>query len=148
MILTTDLKGLYEIDDYQWLEMTIKLLKAKRFKELDLENLIEELEDLGSERRNAVESLLEQIIRHLLMCQYWLEEADYNDNHWRAEIISFRTQLERRLTTNLRNHLASRLPKIYQSALRYVRQKTGFKVDLPEQCPYHLEQLLDTDWLP
>ena len=148
MISTTDLKTVYEIDDYQWLEQTIKLLKSKRFNELDLENLIEELEDLGRERRNAVESLLEQVIRHILMCQYWLEEAEYNGNHWRAEIIGFRSQLERRLTTNLQNYLASRLPKIYQSALKYVKQKTGFQVDLPEECPYNLEQLLDIDWLP
>ena len=148
MALTTDLKALYEIDDYQWLEKTIELLKSKRFNQLDLENLIEELEDLGSEKRNAVESLLEQVIRHLLMCQYWLEEAEYNGNHWRAEIIGFRSQLERRLTTNLRNYLASRLPKIYQAALKYVRQKTGFKVGFPKECPYNLEQLLDIDWLP
>jgi hypothetical protein len=148
MILITDLKALYEIDDQQWLEATIKLLKARRFQELDLDNLIEELEDLGSERRNAVETLLEQIIRHLLMSQYWLEQAQYNQNHWRAEIISFRTQLERRLTTNLRNYLAGRLPKIYQNALKYVRQKTGFTIEFPEQCPYNLEQLLDIDWLP
>lgn len=145
---TTDLKAVYEIDGYQWLQKTIELLKSKRFNELDLENLIEELEDLGSEKRNAVESLLEQIIRHLLMCQYWLEEAEYNHNHWRAEIIGFRNQIERRLTANLRNYLAARLPQIYQAALRYVRQKTGFQVDLPEECPYNLEQLLDIDWLP
>ncbi len=48
MTVIPDLKTLYEIDDSLWLEETIELLKAKRFDALDLENLIEELEDLGN----------------------------------------------------------------------------------------------------
>ncbi|WP_416242421.1 DUF29 family protein [Anabaena cylindrica] len=54
----TDLKQLYEIDDSQWLEETIKLLKNHQFQELDLDNLIEELEDLGKRDKSAVASLL------------------------------------------------------------------------------------------
>jgi hypothetical protein len=148
MTVLTNLKQLYEIDDSLWLEETVELLKNRQFDQLDLENLIEELEDLGSEKKNAVESLLEQVIRHLLMCQYLATEAEINGNHWRAEIVGFRSQLERRLTTNLRNHLLKRLSTIYQAALRYVNQKTRFTVDFPEECPYSLEQLLDENWLP
>jgi hypothetical protein len=57
MQLTNNLKILYEIDDYQWLEETINLIKKRDFSALDLDNLIEELEELGKEKRNAVESL-------------------------------------------------------------------------------------------
>jgi hypothetical protein len=148
MTILTNLKKLYEIDDSLWLEETIELLKNKQFNQLDLENLIEELEDLGSEKKNAVESLLEQVIRHLLLLQYWTREAEINGNHWRAEIRSFRSQIERRLTTNLKNHLIARLPRIYHYALGYVQDKTGFTVEFPKQCPYNLEQLLDENWLP
>jgi hypothetical protein len=80
MTVTTHLQQLYQTDDYLWLLETIELLKQSRFEELDLENLIEELEDLGSEKRNAVESLLEQIIRHLLLLQYWHEEFERNSS--------------------------------------------------------------------
>ncbi len=41
MTVILDLKTLYEIDDYLWLEETIELLKARRFDALDLDNLIE-----------------------------------------------------------------------------------------------------------
>ncbi|MDM3855406.1 MAG: DUF29 domain-containing protein, partial [Aphanizomenon gracile PMC649.10] len=99
----TDLKQLYELDDSQWLEETIKLLKNHKFQELDLENLIWELEDLGKRDKNAVASLLEQIIRHLLLLQYWTSESENNTVHWQGEIYTFRTQLNRRITTNLRN---------------------------------------------
>ncbi|NEQ62391.1 MAG: DUF29 domain-containing protein, partial [Moorea sp. SIO4A1] len=70
-----NLKNLYEIDDAQWLEETIKLLKNKEFNQLDWDNLIEELEDLGREKKNAVASLLEQVIRHLLLLHYWTSES-------------------------------------------------------------------------
>jgi hypothetical protein len=74
-------------------------------------------------------------------------ERENNIGHWQAEIVSFRTQLRRRLTTNLRNYLSQELLSIYGDALVYVKIKTRFKVDFPVNCPYTLEQLLDTDWV-
>ncbi|MTJ09927.1 MULTISPECIES: DUF29 domain-containing protein [unclassified Anabaena] len=142
----TNLKQLYEIDDSQWLEETIKLLKEHQFQELDLENLIEELEDLGRRDKNAVVSLLEQIIRHLLLLQYWTSESENNSVHWQGEIYTFRTQLNRRITTNLRNYLASELDSIYKDALGFVKIKTQNSVNFPPECPYSLEQLLDIEW--
>jgi hypothetical protein len=147
MTVKTDLKQLYEIDDQQWLLETINLLKQKKFNELDLENLIEELETLGRSEKNAVESLLEQIMRHLLLYQYWIEEHPSNANHWHSEISGFRTQLRRKLTKNLRNHLIDNKETLYQDALKFVIPKTNFKVDFPQQCPYTLEQLLDENYL-
>ena len=148
MTVIPDLKTLYEIDDSLWLEETIELLKNKRYEALDLENLIEELEDLGNEKKFRVASLLEQIIRHLLMCQYWEAEYERNAGHWKAEIVGFRTQLKKRLTTNFRNYLEKELPVIYQDALAYVRQKTRLQVNFPQECPYTLAELLDSNWFP
>ncbi|EAZ92600.1 DUF29 domain-containing protein [Crocosphaera chwakensis] len=141
------LKELYEIDDYLWIEETVKLLKGKRFEELDLDNLIEELEDLGSEKRHKVESLLEQIIRHLLLLEYWHNEYERNYRHWQAEIVGFRNQLSDRMTTNFYNYLEENLPKIYRKAHKYVQVKSGLDT-FPQDCPYSLQQLLDEDWLP
>ena len=148
MTLISALNTLYEIDNYLWLEETIEILEKKQFSRLDLENLIEELKDLGSEKKHRVESLLEQIIRHLLMCQYWEAEYERNAGHWKAEIVGFRTQLKKRLTTNFRNYLEKELPVIYQDALAYVRQKTRLQVNFPQECPYTLAELLDSNWFP
>ncbi len=142
------LKNLYEIDEHLWLEETIKILKEKCLDELDWENLIGELESLSKKDKNRVSSFLEQIIRHSLLLQYWIIEQERNKNYWRAEILGFRTQLRKYLTTNLHNYLANELNIIYQDALGYVREKTGFSVDFPEECPYTLEQLLDKKWFP
>jgi Domain of unknown function DUF29 len=143
------LKELYEIDDHLWLEKTIKLLKSNDLEELDLENLIEELENLGRRDKAKVASLLEQIIRHLLLLQYWTEESQYNSGHWKAEIRSFRNQLKRNLTTNLSQFLENELASIYDDALGYVIDQTEGKLDnLPQSCIYTLEQLLDINYLP
>ena len=143
-----DLKQLYEIDDSQWLGETVSLLRNHQFSQLDLEHLIEELEDLGKEKKNAVASLLEQVIRHLLLLQYWTKETEYNTINWQEEIYNFRTQLRRKITANLRNYLEEELNYIYEDALGFVKIKTANTVIFPSQCPYSLEQLLDRDWLP
>ncbi|MGA8896908.1 MAG: DUF29 domain-containing protein [Planktothrix agardhii] len=143
-----DLKTLYETDDAEWLQETVKLIKNHQFEQLDIENLIEELEDLGKEKKNAVVSLLEQIIRDLLLLQYWTREVEYNKVHWEEEIYNFRVQLRRKITTNLRNYLDSEFDSIYQDALGFVKIKTQNSVNFPPECPYTLEQLLDINWFP
>ena len=125
----------------------IKLLKNRQFDQLDLENLIEELTDLGNEKKNAVESLLQQIIRHLLLYQYWNVEIERNSGHWQAEIYNFRDQLNSKLTVNLRSNLVAEMPKIYQRALGYVQRKTNYRIDFLRESPYSLEQLLDINYL-
>jgi hypothetical protein len=148
MLGVHQLKQLYELDDSQWLGETISLLRNHQFQQLDLEHLIEELEDLGKEKKNAVASLLEQVIRHLLLLQYWTKETEYNTINWQEEIYNFRTQLRRKITANLRNSLEEELNYIYEDALGFVKIKTANTVIFPSQCPYSLEQLLDRDWLP
>lgn len=148
MAVITNLKKLYEIDDAQWLEETVELLKSGQFEALDLTNLIEELEDLGSEKKNAVVSLLDQVVRHLLLLEYWQEEREYNANHWRSEIYNFRLQLQRRRTKTIDNYLSSKLDSIYSDSLGFVKIKTDHKINFPLECPYKLEQLLDINWLP
>jgi hypothetical protein len=148
MTVINDLTSLYELDSDRWLEITLDLLKQNRLEELDREHLIEELEELSRRDKKAAERLLEQILRHLLLLQYWTSESDRNTNHWRAEILSFRTQLNEDLTRNLQNHLQENQSGIYEKALGYVRQKTGYEIAFPEDCPYTLEQSFDRDWLP
>lgn len=145
----TTLKEIYEIDEYLWLEETIKILRKNRLEDLDLENLIEELESLGKRDFNKVRSLLRQIIIHLLLLEYWQEEYERNHRHWKGKITAFRADLSDSLTTTLKHKLNEDLASIYQTALKVVLQKTGLsKESIPENCPYSFEQLLDDGWYP
>ncbi|MFM8293235.1 MAG: DUF29 domain-containing protein [Microcystaceae cyanobacterium] len=143
----SNLSQLYETDPTLWLEKTIECLKSDHLDQLDIENLIEELENLSKRDKNKAASLLEQIIRHLLLLQYWTEENERNSSHWEAEIDSFRTQLRRHLTTTLYQYLEQELEIIYQDALRYTIKKTRSQ-RFPPHCHYRLDNLLDANWLP
>jgi hypothetical protein len=147
MKVTTDLKKLYDTNYIEWLEQTIELLKNRQMEQIDYENLIEEIEDLAKREKRRLRSLLEQIIRHLLLYQYWKLERQQNSSHWKAEIISFRNQLNEDLTTNLRQYLEENLSLTYSNALDYIKTKTKLNT-LPDICPYSLDQLIDKNWLP
>lgn len=148
-MLTKEIKlqELYEIDDSLWLEETIKLLKERKLNEIDLDNLIEELESLAKRDKLAMASLLEQLIRHLLLLEYWDEEYEKNYRHWRSEIRNFRGQLNKGMTSNFYNYLRENFNEIYQDAREYVIDKSGIE-NFPRECQYTLEQLLDKNWLP
>jgi hypothetical protein len=77
----------------------------------------------------------------------WDLEKPRNANHWAAEIISFRNQINEDLSTNIRKHLEDNFSRIYSNTLDYVKAKTNL-TNLPESCLYSLDQILDKNWLP
>ena len=117
MLTQTNLKKLYDLDSYLWIEKTIEVLKTQNLNDLDTENLIKELESLGRRDFNKVRSLLRQIMIHLLLLEYWSEEYDRNHRHWRGEIVAFRDDLQENLTTTLKNKLIQEIGQIYSVAL-------------------------------
>lgn len=44
--------------------------------------------------------------------------------------------------------MAKELNSIYEEAYGELKLKTGGTVNLPEECPYTLEQLLELNWFP
>jgi hypothetical protein len=79
---------LYEQDFVAWTEKQareLRELRANRWNgPLDLEHLAEEIEELGRSQRHACESLLEQIIIHLLKLR--CAKAEAPRAHWANEI--------------------------------------------------------------
>jgi hypothetical protein len=69
MTLTT-VKTLYEQDFALWIEETIKQLKSGNFREVDLDNLIEEVESLGKRDKREVKSRLITLFAYLLKRKY------------------------------------------------------------------------------
>ncbi|GCE62604.1 DUF29 domain-containing protein [Microcystis aeruginosa] len=143
------LEQLYEREYDRWLSETIELLKNRQFDRVDYEHLIEELAALRRSEKTAVKSLSLQIIIQLLLYQFWTTEREKNSNHWAAEIITFRVQLEYKLTTNLSKflELELELENIYENARLIAEKKTGLK-NLPIICPYSLRQILEKQWFP
>ncbi|MFM7367449.1 MAG: DUF29 domain-containing protein, partial [Sphaerospermopsis kisseleviana] len=55
---------LYDRDFNLWVDQTVNLLQTGEFNQLDLEHLIEEIQDMGSNRKDALESNLIRVLQH------------------------------------------------------------------------------------
>ncbi len=142
---------LHERDFYVWTERQGELLRARRFEELDLDNLIEEVEGLGDAKRSAVLNNARVVMEHLLK----LEHSPATDprNGWRATVREHRSRLDVDLTPRLRQVLMEEFPRIYGIARKNAAESMrdhGEDVAadaLPESCPHSLDQITG-DWLP
>jgi hypothetical protein len=128
--------NLYETDFFEWTKIQAKALNEHNIKLLDWDHLKEEIEDLGNEKLNAVNSFLRQLIEHRLKLDY--SQEIYPRNHWLKEVDNFQNEIEDRLTKSLLNKLD--LGKQYERARRVVLRE--YKLDIPEQCPYTFEDLM------
>ena len=144
-------KDLYDEDFYVWTRTQAKLLRAKRFDELDLANLTEEIEDLGGALERAVRSRVRLVIEHLFKLQH--SSAKDPRLGWRATVRVQRSELLNDLTPSLRRHLADNLSDLYararhdaEGSMRDHGEQDAADA-LPATCPYTLDQITG-DWLP
>jgi dsDNA-specific endonuclease/ATPase MutS2 len=145
------IKQTYETDFLRWTQEQSALLRAGKWAELDQEHIAEELEDMGREQKLALQSLLRQILLHLIKLQY--SPASAPRSKWTEEIIEFRDQAQARIdaTPSLKHHAPELFDKAWQQARR-AAQRTfelhGEQVSVPDICPYSIEQALDPDYFP
>ena len=136
---------LYDRDALAWSERQAALLRrvarGERVNDVDWDHVVEEIEDVGISELNAVQSYLDQILVHLLKLHGW-PELD-SEQHWRAEIIAFQTNLERRFAPSMRQRID--LAKLYDRARRQIdllRYGGKRAMTAPATCPVTLDQLL------
>jgi hypothetical protein len=147
--MSTTTKTLYDTDFVEWTAHTAQLVREGRFEELDLENLAEEIEDLGKSDRSAVRSQLSRMLMHLVKERIQPERAGAS---WRSSIVDARREILIKLedSPSLKRHLAENLQKIYRAAVRDALDKTNLMehvkdFDIPRECTYTLDELLEGD---
>lgn len=146
----------YEHDINSWISQHIALLKAKKFDELDVEHLIEELEDMGKSNVRELESRLIVLIAHLLKWQFQLamlseQWQEFEGKSWRKTIIEQRSQLLDLFEEipSLKQKIQSAITKTYPKAVTFVVDETGLpKKTFPSSCPYCVERVLDKTFYP
>ncbi len=137
----------YDTDLMAWAIQTAKLLREKRWAEVDWEHLIEEVEDLEKSERSAIGSQMERVILHLLKWEY---QAQRRSDSWLDSINDGRSQIRRKIedSPSLKNYPDRILEKEYERACREAARQTGLDIStFPITCPYSAEQIL-REWFP
>ena len=73
----------YDKDVLLWSQEQARLLRARRFDELDIEHLADEIEDVGKSEKRELASRMAVLLAHLLK---WSRQQENRTNSWRATI--------------------------------------------------------------
>ena len=144
-------KDLYEQDFYVWAHNLAELLRVRRFDDLNLTHLIDEVEDLGGALRRSARFHVMMILEHLLKLQHRPESE--RRLAWREAVGRERSELLNDLTPTLHRELAAELSDFYERARHDVvgslrdHGEQDAADALPAACPYTLDQITG-DWLP
>jgi hypothetical protein len=139
----------YDTDFYEWCLETAALIRDRRFDEIDLEHVAEEIEDMGKRDKREVGSRLTVLIMHLLKWQMQPERKDKSS--WRETIEEQRLQLNLVLrdSPSLVRIARHEIPSVYPSAVKKAARETRLTPGLfPKTCPYTAEQILNDDFFP
>jgi hypothetical protein len=138
----------YQKDFYSWTCEQAELLRAGRFNELDVFNLIEEIETMGRSEKRELESRLTVLLVHLLKWQY---QPTRRGRSWQLTIQEQRLEFSDVLNDNpgLKPQLQALLTHSYQKAKIRASKETGLDLDVfPIACPWEFAQLMDDAFLP
>jgi hypothetical protein len=141
-------ESLYEHDVVAWSREQARLLRAGRLSELDTEHIAEEIEDVGKSEQRELASRMAVLLAHLIK---WRFQPERPSKSWQVTIRTQRNSLERRLRRTPSLGTSLRDPDwradAWDDALDSATRDTGIE-DLPPQCPWSAEQVLDHAWLP
>ena len=88
------LKQLYHKDLNLWRQEIINAIQNQQLENMDWDNLVEEINDMGASERRALRSYTKRLIEHILKLQYWENEREYNRRGWEKEVVNFREEVK------------------------------------------------------
>ena len=142
------MNSLHETDFYAWTQQQIHLLKEQAWQSLDVQNLVEELADLGRRERQELRNRLSVLLGHLLKWQF---QPQQQSNSWLATIREQREQIVLLLDENpsLKPYSSEALNIAYKLGLNLAVRETGLPYEtFPPDCLYSLESAMNKTFLP
>ena len=159
---------LYRNDSFTWALEQAAALRRRDFDEVDWDNVIEEVEDIGRSRERAWEYQCQTIVLHMLQLQHRQPEDPMIGMGWILAVDNARLELDKTVDKN--PGLKSARGQMLRDAWRYGRRlavnqlaihelgsqgASGYKnaqrrwmQRIAESCPYTLAQIEDEDWWP
>ena len=140
--------NLYDTDFYAWIVEQVVLLGDRQWNQVDLPHLIEELESLGKQQRQALRNRLSVLIGHLLK---WEFQPHNRSRSWLATLRIQRLDIADLLDDNpsLKPYLEEALQKAYRKGVELAVKETDLpRSDFPPNCPYSLMDILQENFFP
>lgn len=140
--------NLYEQDYLQWIQTTLNQLQYQDYANVDWENLIEEIADMGRRERRSFVSNLIILLLHLLKWQYQIE---MRSGSCKGSIIEHRRRLHQILkdSPSLKPYLEEILPQCYQDARQQASAETELSLEtFPPNCHYQISEIIDSEFFP
>lgn len=132
----------YESDFYKWAFTQADLLKKGDFEKVDFKHIIEEIEDLGTSQRSALESQMTRLMMHMLKIKY---QPEKHTKSWDKSIGNARVEIEKIIRKNpsLKRELNEAKNEGYYFARKKAHIETGLEIKkFPEKCPWTLGEVL------
>ena len=132
-------------DDFLgWLKGQAILLRSGDLAELDAEHVAEALEDMASEIRSRTQAAL----RRAMVCLVRLERSPEDERKaaWIEELLECEAVLLDRLGQS--SSLEGELPELLKASWNQARRSLAIMAridELPEDCPFSLDALLDRE---
>jgi hypothetical protein len=146
--LDTNQQKLYDIDYLKWIETTLEKLQLRDHSNIDWENLIEEIADMGRSERRSFESNLVALLMHLLK---WEFQPDKRSSSWKGTIVQHRRRIRKSLqnSPSLKPYLEEVFSECYSDAVEQSSAETGLSIEtFPQLCVYTSAEVLDSHFLP
>lgn len=149
------LKELYSKDYPLWLEMNINLIKEKSYEDVDWENLVEELEDMGRRHLDEAISRMVVILVHLYKIDSFrhLTKAGFEKggHGWIKTIVNQRRHLNALLKAypSIKAKLPDEVERAWTLSIPYIVEEAenlGVQIDensIPQKSPYSYHDIME-----
>jgi hypothetical protein len=131
----------YDRDFYTWSQEQGRLVREGCWTEVDRENVAEEIESLGRDQFNKLESRIKVILVHILK---WDHQPKKRSRSWAISIATQRARLDQVLDDNpgLKPRIGEAVMRAYRVARLEAINETGLKKStFPETCPYSFDDI-------
>ena len=132
-----------EADLYSWARHQAELLRAGRLSEIDPVAIAEEIDDVGEEQYDKLESALRVLMLHLLK---WDHQPSMRSRSWTTSVREQRRRVLRQLRKNpgLRPRLDEALVEAYEDARDEASAETGLPPSIfPVRRPFEYAEIME-----
>jgi hypothetical protein len=136
----------YDRDFYSWSLEQARLVREGRWDAVDRDNVAEEIESLGREQFNKLESALRVLMMHMLK---WDHQLDRRSRSWSISIRQQRLEVDDVLADNpgLKSRIAEAVARGYRKARLEAAKETGLdEAIFPDACPYSWDEIVSREF--